>query len=392
MPVENRMSGQNLRIVAKLLLSIFSIFLVLIFLELSLWIGGAFINKPKKDVSQSDKKVILFAGDSWCQGSDADPGKDFFDLLREDKEFKDDSFVNLGYGANNPFQVVNSVISYKNIPGIAVIIMGTSTWHLMGFEKFVNIAKDYFLLEDVKNLYEDFKLGKLERQFLYLTKLKMYKLYQYLIGGIHSREEIDMKILDQKLRTGSFSQVQIRFREKYYDRDERIKRLPSFLHNCKELSLDQNFFFTIQEVGLDTQRAEEVLTKAGIFYPDKLTVVPYSVYKRLDRLDVSKKRIINRESCFMKWSFKLLKLWSEKNNVTIYVQTYPDIRNKEGENSPFYRINKEIKHYAAMHNFKLIDHNKGAVDWSRYRTCWHVNNEGHRIMKDLIKIELSPVN
>lgn len=336
--------------------------------------------KKQKDLLPVDRRMFLFAGDSWTQGADADKRKGFFDLLKKDDEFKDFSLVNVGYGSNNSFQIVSSIINSEKIPSIIIVNMGINSWHLIGLEKFFDIAKDYFLPSEARRFSDDFKIHD---QKAWLTKLKTYKLYCYLVNSKAKKERVDMKILNKKLGSGFFWKTLREFKEKYYSTDELYEALPGFLRNVDGLHLDEKVYFCGKCLGFNTERMEQVLKKADLFYPEKLSVISWDTYERLD----SRRQLGDTEERFIKWSFMLLKKWSDRNDVTVFIQTYPDIERGQQDN-PFERVNKKVKLYASANDFKIIDHNASGVSWEEYRTCWHVNSEGHEIMKSSIKKEL----
>ena len=90
----------------------------------------------------------------------------------------------------------------------------------------------------------------------------------------------------------------------------------------------------------------------------------------------------------IKWSFKLLKAWSTKYNIVVFIQTYPDIKKDNLGKRAFAFLNETIKSYALLNNFRLIDQNTRGIEWKSYATKWHVTTEGHRFMKEEIKKQL----
>lgn len=357
------------------------IFFCLLLVELTLRIGNIFVSQ-KSDLPITQGKLILFSGDSWSAGADASRGKGYFDLLKADPQLNDFCLVNAGYGSNNYFQIVNSIVNYKQIPSIVVINGGINAWHLIGLEQFISNADNYFTTEEIKALCKDFKFNC--KQIHYYQKLKVYKLFVYLANLWHSTKEhksnIDIKKLDRYLTDKKFWPIFIAFRERYQDLDTLYKVMPDFLKSNQELSLDQKFYFVALNVGFNVEKMEDTLKKAGLFYPQKLKIFLFDVYSKLDASKVG----ISPEAMF-RWSFELLKRWSKRHKVQVIVQTYPDIKKEGlGEHS-FAKVNVLIKLYAKINGFAVIDYNSASIDWKEYRTCWHVNNEGHALMKEVIK-------
>jgi len=358
-------------------------FLSVLLIELFLRAGeNILIVKKEKVSSQETDRLLIFGGDSWTYGADADPGKSFFVLLGNDNDFKKISLVNVGYGGNNCFQVVNAIINYGKIPNIVVANLGINNWHLMGINEFINKAKDYLSEQEVLQLCKDLNF---HTKWNWLMRLKIYKLYCYIVNSKSKSDEISLKIMDKKLGSELFWKMLISFREKYQDYDAAYRALPKLLQGAKDLSLDQKFYFVALHLGFASEGAEGVLKRVGIFYPEKLRVFPYETYRNIG---VTRKKLGDTLTLFMRWSFKLLKEWSLRNNVTVFIQTYPDIRKENQGDNTFDKINELIKSFARDNGFKVIDHNANGIDWVKYRTAWHVNNEGHRLMKEIIKSNL----
>lgn len=375
------MIGPKKAFLFKLTSVCIGLFLSLLLLELSLRVGNKIIIKKTKNNSQALGRLIIFSGDSWTYGYEADSGKGFFDLLKADDDFKQISFVNLGYGGNNSLQVVNAVVNYGRIPDIVIVNMGINDWRLMEFEEFISTAEDYFSAKENVQLRQDFKFYN---QWSWFRHLRIYKLYCYLLGV--KQNKINMKFFYDRLGSKLFWDLDKKFSEEYPDDfNERLKALPKALKEAEGLSLDQKFFFTNVIAGFYTRESEEILRKADLFYPEKLSVISYDIYRKIG---VQEKQLGDTRILFLKWAFKLLKKWSIKNNVTVFVQTYPEISNESLGNNVYTSINKLIKAFAGENGFKVIDHNANGVDWVKYRTPWHVKNEGHRLMKDIIKFHL----
>ena len=156
------------------------VILFLSLLEFSFRVAGIFLKTtPPSYAPVVKERLIIFSGDSWTAGRDANRGQGFFDLLKKDDSFKDFSLVNLGRSAHNPFQIVNSVIDYKQIPRIVVLDIGVNDWHLMGLKEFLDHARAYFSAKDIAELCKDFKINT---QLTWFKELKIYKLYYYLIN------------------------------------------------------------------------------------------------------------------------------------------------------------------------------------------------------------------
>ena len=81
-------------------------------------------------------------------------------------------------------------------------------------------------------------------------------------------------MLVKKLGSKLFFRMRHDFSNKFRDYDEMCKIMPLFLKDSKNLSLDQKFYFAALMLTFDTRKMEKILTGAGIFYPDKLRVVP----------------------------------------------------------------------------------------------------------------------
>lgn len=372
------------KIIFKTFAIFLGLFLALLLLELSLRVaGGILITKGKKDNSMKRGELIIFSGDSWTFGCDVKEGESFYDLLKKDNDFKKFSLVNVAYGGNNPFQIVSAIIKYRGIPVIIIVNMGINNWHLMGFEEFVKIAEDYFSANEIIQLRKNFKL---DNQWSWIRSFKIYKLFLYIAGAKKNKDTVDLKMFENCLGSKLLWDVQKKFTEKYSDDfNGRLKALPIVLKETRELSLDQKFYLTSLNLGFHTRESEEVLRKADLFYPEKLSVISYDVYRKIG---IQKKQLGDTRILFMKWAFKLLKKWAMRNNVTVFVQTYPDIKNTSLGDNSYVNINKLIKAFVWNNGFKVIDHNINSIDWVKYRTSWHVNNDGHRLMKDIIKSNL----
>lgn len=366
----------------KLFSTCLGLFLSLLLLELLLQIGGFFAYKYRKNNIFSDDKIIVFAGDSWTYGADSEKGKSFFDLLEEDNDFKRFSLVNVGYGGNNGFQVVNAIINHRKIPEIIIVNMGINNWHLMGLNEFIYNAENYLSTQEIIQLRKDLKFYN---RWIWLGRLKIYKLYHYFVNSSPKKDEISLKAMDNKLGTELFWKMLINFREKYQDYNSAYKALPKLLQEADGLSLDQKFYFVALHLGFASEGAEDVLRKAGIFHPERLSTIPYDIYRNID---ITKKQLGDTRILFIKWAFKLLNKWALRNYVTVFVQTYPDIKKENQGDNAFNRLNELIEVFARNNGFKIIDHNANGIDWVKYRTAWHVNNEGHRLMKDIIKSNL----
>gem|GEM_PF-3580817 len=361
------------------------VFLSALLLELFLQISGCFFElQGHKNRTTPGERIMLFAGDSWTHGADADPGKSFFALLKEDNDFKKLSLINVGYGGSNCLQVANAIIGFGKHPEIVIVNFGVNSWHLMGVEEFISNAKEYLSPQDVSQLYDDLKLhGK----WAWFMRLKIYRFYCYIASARKKTHEIDLEDMDHQLASPAFRALVADFRQTYQDYDAQYQGLPQFLKEAQELNLDQKFYFTALHLGFDSKGSEDALRKAGMFYPEKLNVFPYEVYRSIG---VTKRRLDDPRALFLKWSFKLLKAWALRKHATIFVQTYPDIKKEnQGENS-FDKVNELLKSFARANGFKIIDQNAGGVEWKKYRTPWHVNDEGHKLMKDNIKFFLRP--
>ena len=353
------------------------------FWELLLRISGDFfVPRHHKNNTSLGNKTVVFTGDSWTYGADADSGKSFFDLLANDNDLNKFSLINVGYGGNNCFQVVNAIINYAKTPDIVVVNFGINHWHLMGFREFIDNAKDYLLAQEFVQLCKELKV---HAKLAWPMRLKLYKLYCYLLNSRPKNDEISLKIMDDKLGSELFWKMLISFREKYQDYDSEYQALPKLLQESASLSLDQKFYFVALHLGFASEGAEDVLRKVGIFYPEKLSIIPYDVYRNIG---VTKKQLGDTRTLFMKWAFKLLKEWATRNNVRVFVQTYPDIKKENQGDNAFDKLNELIKSFARDNGFKIIDHNANGIDWVKYRTAWHVNNEGHKLMADNIKAYL----
>lgn len=364
----------------KLISACMGVFLSLVLLELFLRIGADFFAPAyhKNSASLGDK-IIVFAGDSWTHGADADSGKSFFSLLEADNDFRKFSLVNVGYGGNNCFQVVNAIIGHRGRTDIVIVNFGVNNWHLMRVGEFINNAKNYLSEEEVNQLCKDLKF---HYKWPWFMNLKIYRLYCYIVNSRPENDEITLRKMDDKLGSELFWRMLISFRETYQDYGAQYQALPRLLKEADGLTLDQKFYFTALHLGFASEGAEDALRKAGIFYPERLSVVPYDVYRDIG---VTKKQLGDTRILFMKWSFKLLKEWALRNNATVFIQTYPDIKKEnQGENS-FDKLNELLKSFARDSGFKVIDQNANGIEWRKYRTCWHVNNEGHKLMKDNIK-------
>jgi len=356
------------------------LFLSFVILESGLRIGEfVYASKKRPDYKFESDKTILFIGDSWTAGSDADPGASFYDLLRKDKDFKDFEFLNLAYGGNNCFQVMNSLLEYEKIPHIVIVNMGFNAWHLMGASRFVDLSREYLSEKEINELSRKLKV---ENKYKWVANLKLYKLFRYLTYREPLLGNIDLKMLSDALGSQIFFKLMTDFREIYPDQDAMYEALPYFLNQNQSLSLDQKFFFSAWQLGFDTEKMEHVLKKAGLFYPDKLKAFDYEIYKQLD---IKKMGFQDMRGVSMEYSFMVLSRWSKKNNVKVFIQTYPDIEKRLITKDLFSNINKQIRFYTLKYDFKLIDHNIYSIDWKKYRTCWHVNNRGHLYMKNIIK-------
>jgi len=356
------------------------LFLSFVIIESGLRIGEfVYASKKRPDYKFESDKMILFIGDSWTAGSDADPGASFYDLLRKDKDFKDFEFLNLAYGGNNCFQVVNSLLEYEKIPPIVIVNMGFNAWHLMGASRFLDLSREFLSKTEINELSGKLKV---ENKYKWTANLKLYKLFRYLTYKEPLRGNINLKTLSDALGSQIFFKLMADFREIYPDQDAMYEALPYFLSQNQSLTLDQKFFFSAWQLGFDTEKMEYALRKAGLFYPDKLKVFDYEVYKKLD---IKKMGFQDMRGVSMEYSFMVLSRWSKKNKAKVFIQTYPDIEKRLVTKDLFSNINKQIKLYALKYGFKLIDHNVYNIDWKKYRTCWHVNNQGHLYMKNIIK-------
>jgi len=370
---------KNIEFLKKTVLFILSVTAIALLLELSLIVGNVlFIGNNNQTEHLLKKDIILCAGDSWAQGSDALKGESFFSLLEKDPYLKRFSLVNLGYGSNNYFQAVNSIINYKKAPRAVIIIAGINAWHLIGLEEFIDVAKDYLTITEVKQLSKDLKVNY---EWAWVKKFRIYKLYCYLLNRNRKPDDINIGTFDNNIATEYFWRELVNFREQYPDIEGRRNALVCFIKDNLKLNLDQKFYFTALELGFDSENMELLLKKSGIFFPEDLKIIPYQKYKQLD---VNKGGFVNLNGLIIKWSLKVLSTWAKKNNVIVFVQNYPDIMKGLNDNS-FEDTNSNLKLNVQLNNLEFIDHNSTMIDWGKYRTCWHVNSQGHRLMKDNIK-------
>ncbi|HCE98748.1 MAG TPA: hypothetical protein DER10_09660 [Elusimicrobia bacterium] len=373
-----------LKPVAVMLGLIVALFLI----ELLLRIGGLFPLPANTRALADSNASIVFSGDSWTDGAEADKGKGFFDILKKDPIFKDYPMSNLGYGSNNGFQIVGNIMDRDAVPRIAVINMGVNSWHLIGIEKFIDLAYGYLSNAEIAGFRGEFKCLFRPKWFHHL---KLYRLYSYLAASFKIKKlPVDFKTLDDKIGSHLVYSTMIEFwntgpKDKGYE--IRCEALSVFLKKNKSLSLDQKFYFAGLNAGFKTEAVEAVLKKAGLFFPEKLSIVPYSVYQELNDHDAGFK---DSHEALIKWSFLVLSRWAVRHKVVVFIQTYPDIKKENMGEYDFSRINILLGAYARRHGFHIIDHNCGGIDWRLYRTLWHINNQGHAYMAENIKAAMSP--
>lgn len=369
--MKNRAGFKIISIAAGILIS-------LLILEIALRSAGFFLiprNNHNNETGYS--QAIVFSGDSWTTGCDASAGKGFFALLSLDEDLQGLPIINYGYGSNNLFQVVNSIIGRNDLPKAVIINGGINSWHLIGLKEFILNSQNYLNPDEIKELRGDFRYN-FESSFL--NNLKIYKLYCYLLRK--NETSYDIKSLDERIASAFFWDTYISFREQYQNHALMMKALPQFIKEDKLLNLDQKFYFTAMLTEFDTGRMEAVLKEGEIFYPARLKIVSYEVYKRMD---MNSPKLANTNELIIKWSLKVLSIWSRKYNVAVFVQTYPDIRKESLGNNSFEKVNDRIRVHSKMNGLEIIEHNNGGIDWTKYKTCWHVNDEGHRLMAEIIK-------
>ncbi|MFA6384474.1 MAG: SGNH/GDSL hydrolase family protein, partial [Candidatus Omnitrophota bacterium] len=308
---------------------ILGVFLALLACEFTLRAAGCIAaGKQKSEASRKHDRLLIFGGDSWTRGADADPGKSFFNLLAADEDLKKISMVNVGYGGNNCFQAVNAIIRYGKIPDVVVINMGINHWHNMGLGEFMANAANYLSDSELIQLSRDMKYYS-ERTWL--SRLRVYKLYCYLVNARTKKAPVSLEMMDRALGSDLFWSLLSSFREQYQDYDSEFRALPKLLRETEGFNLDQKFYFVALHMGFASDGAEKVLKEAGIFHPEKLRIFPYDVYRAIG---VTGKQYGDTRRTFMRWSLTLLRKWAVKNNVVVYFQTYPDIKKEnQGEYS-----------------------------------------------------------
>ena len=359
--------------------------LALLILEVTLQVCGLFLTGDgvPQDVAERDKTLLLFSGDSWTAGCDAEPGNSFFELLKKDKSLEHYSLVNLGYPSSNYFQIVEKVINYGKVPGTVVLNGGVNSWHLLGLEKFAKTAEAYLSRGELETFRKRFKMkGGIKK---YMKRLKLYKVCCYLSS--QEEAEIDLEALDRKFESEVFFDHFYRFHDTYQSWDAMLQALPVFLKDIKELTLDQKFYFVAYCTGFDAEKMEEVLKKMDAFYPEKLTLVPYETYKEIHDI---RREAGDVRSDIIEWSLTVLSRWAAEKSVRVIIQTYPDIKREGMGKYDFPKINELIKCHALRNGLEVIDHNIQGIEWPKLRTSWHVGTIGHHEMKRNILNHLVP--
>ncbi len=366
--------------------------LALMVLELLLLAGHHLIvgkqttqnNSKVKTHSPNQSRTIIFSGDSWTYGSDALPNEGFFHQLSRDPEYERYTLLNLGHPSYNYFQIINKIVELERIPKLVIITGGTNSWHLLGLNSFITHAKIYLSAEEFRQFNTDFK----EEKEQWYTRLRTYKLFLYLLRSSdtqvtkQARIEFDQQEMDAQLGSNEFWRALDKFRIQYPDYQLRKMHIGTFLQNYSAFTLDQKFYFAIVHCGLKPQDIEPSMKKAGLFYPEKLTVIPYEAYEELYMAAKSLKNEVSKNLIF--WSLRVLKNWAAQHGVVVFIQTYPEIIPSNSQSQWFINLNEIIKRNTHANGFWLINHNLANIEWQKVATPFHVNTLGHTYMKNKI--------
>ncbi|NCN03547.1 MAG: hypothetical protein GW942_00555 [Candidatus Pacebacteria bacterium] len=316
------------------------------------------------DNKNGSRYKFMFIGDSWTVGADAPPQKGYPDLLHElltkNKIGNDISFINLAKSSNNSSEaIIEFSRGYQQFkPNFLVALLGMNNgWNTYDIEIANNELNTNLGIFDSNDDSSSSTIANL------IKKTRIFRFY-YLAK---------FNLIDSKINL-KYGHPETKFDEEYfklYGEGKEDEALDYLTNNYQLAHTYDDFFrYVLYHFSYNLDETIRYLSEKQIYFPEKIT----SEFNQGKHNE-----LISNVPTLLNDQLSSLKKISQKNGITLILQTYPCLENDIWKTE----LNKSIRIIAKDQNIHLVDHEMlfrdkyNSDDWNRILTPYHVNEEGY---------------